>query len=115
MHSVGRRGRGVGAAWAPASGCSPGSKIARVDARTGRETEIDVGVSADDIVPALGSVWVVSDRSANAIVPGVVVRLDPATGRVIGRFSAPSLEGVAVGFGALWLRQGGELLEARPG
>src|SRR5262249_38301214 len=52
-----------------------------------------------------GAVWVASSATFNG--PGMVVRVDPTSGRITGRatvaMSDGTISGIAYGFGAVWL------------
>jgi hypothetical protein len=90
--------------------------VSRIDRATGAVSRIDVGGRPIDVALAFGSVWVVVDAPTLELV-----RLNPATHRVIGGLAlapgrcAPDRTGncpgaeyataLSVGFGSLWLRR----------
>jgi YVTN family beta-propeller protein len=89
--------------------------VSRIDRATGAVTRIDVGGRPFDVRSAFGSVWILVDAPELELV-----RLDPATYRVIGRLplsettcdttKTPHCPGaelataLEVGFGSLWVR-----------
>jgi streptogramin lyase len=90
--------------------------LSRIDRATGAVTRIDVGGRPFDVRVAFGSVWVIVDAPQLALV-----RLDPASYRIIGRLAlapercVPQTTGncpgaeyataLAVGFDSLWVRR----------
>jgi streptogramin lyase len=102
--------------------------VSRIDRATGRVRRIDVGGRPIDVRLAFGSVWVVTDAPTVALV-----RLDPASGRLLGRLQLRPEQclpnravghcphgpdyatALASGFDSLWVRlDAGELLRLEP-
>jgi streptogramin lyase len=77
--------------------------VSRVDPATGVVTHVDVGGRPMDVAAGLGGVWVVTDKPHPALV-----RLDPATLRVVGRLALGAVPNItnpmAIGEGAIWIR-----------
>ena len=81
--------------------------IARIDIRTHTVERISVGARPDDVTIAFGSVWVLTAQPDTTLV-----RIDPATGGVIGRLPLPGASGASIygsnrisaGFGSIWVR-----------
>jgi hypothetical protein len=100
---------GYGAVWLPSVATDA---LRRFDARTGRHRwSVKVGHSPTAVAVGAGSVWVASLGSwhpgkGGVVVndgPGVVTRVDPATGSVLARIDVGrGATAVAVGAGAVW-------------
>lgn len=101
---------GAGAVWLPSF---DSDTLTKIDARTGaRQWRIHVPHSPQAVVVGGGSVWLVSIGRWHSIHggvvvpdgPGVLLRLDPATGRVRARISVGRRPArLALGHGAVWV------------
>lgn len=75
-------------------------RVALLDEQTGkrRPNGPEVGVGGRDVATGLGGAWVAVSREK------ALFKLDPTTGRRIGRIDLPSSpQGVSVGKGAVWV------------
>lgn len=77
--------------------------LSRVDRTSGVVTRIDVGARPADVRVGFGSVWVLTDAPTTELL-----RLDPATNRIVGRLPLPMrpdyANPLAIGLDALWVR-----------
>ena len=86
---------------------SVGTRLFRVDPRTGEEVEAttlkDFATNTMEVAVGSGSVWVASTSSE----AGVVLRVDPETNRVVDRIPVGSPTGLAFGHGSVWVTSSG--------
>ena len=79
-------------------------RLTRVDVRTGRTTTSELGVDPMRIAVSDDAVWVRGEwehlDSGKTVTP--LVRVDPQTGKVTGRFTIRGGESLAAGEGAVW-------------
>jgi len=83
------------------------SVIWKIDPQTNTVSKtVDLSVDTGPIAVGLGSLW--------GVIEDWVVRIDPASGKVVGRTKIPGVDGIALGDGVVWLGQGSKLLAFRP-
>ena len=113
---------GEGAVWALTSverptrlGVRVDLGLVRIDARTNRVSaitplaDLDGGAYQVELAVGAGGVWVEGQHRQDGQARAVIVRVDPASGRVRGRVETgdPNPAALAAGLGALWLLRPG--------
>jgi DNA-binding beta-propeller fold protein YncE len=89
-----------------AAGCDA-TTIWRIDPQTNTVSKtITLSGGTGQVASGLGSLW--------AVIKDWLVRIDPATGTVVGRTKIPGVNSFAIGDGVIWVGQGSKLLEFRP-
>jgi DNA-binding beta-propeller fold protein YncE len=99
--------RGVGGSeWAPTRGTKP--VLWRIDpAPNGRVARLRLPLTPIRVALGAGSVWVTAERvlsSDGSTVDAAVLRIDPATNRIVGRIAlhTSAVDGIVVSHGLVW-------------
>lgn len=88
------------------AGCDS-TTIWSIDPQTNTVSKtVQLSANTGPVATGLGSVW--------ALIQDWLVRIDPATGTVVGKDNISGINGLAVGDGVVWVGQGSKLLEIRP-
>jgi len=89
-----------------ADGCWPNAAISRIDTRTNAVVDTFVpGGNPVMLALGFGSLWAgVTANGVGAVHKGFVERIDPATGRVLGKIATDGGPpfGLAIGAGSVW-------------
>jgi streptogramin lyase len=97
--------------WVSSAQCGSHPSISAIDRQTGRVVEFPIAATPLDVAAAFGSLWVTTES------PARLLRIDPATGTVVGILGLPAPAGpaaLAVASDALWVRAAGSLLRVVP-
>ncbi len=103
------------AVWSGSSNCGSLQGLVRLDPATNRSVARIVRGSSvfgrpEDVALGLDAVWTTLPRQGHALL-----RIDPATNRITGTRNLPeAIARVDVGFGAVWVAVGKELLRIEP-
>lgn len=95
---------GAGGAWIANGCCVPHSlSVSHVDPNTNKEVAtIDTGLETYGVAVASGSVWATGSK-VNCPSCGALMRIDPATDKIVGKTNVRGASGVAATDDAVWV------------